>query len=212
MAVESNDPFVKEASLKDSDLSSFEDFAKSYLKYTINILESLNSGEIAGCIKIIDEIRRKSKQVFIAGNGGSAATASHMANDFLAGPRWARGDGLKVTSLADNVSVLTALANDHGYDHVFDKQLDVLGSEGDCLIVISASGNSANLINAVVAARQMGIATIGILGFDGGSLSRMVDHAIIVKTPVGDYGPVEDAHMVLDHLIGAALIKISGFA
>jgi len=104
------------------------------------------------------------------------------------------------------VAVLTAIANDYGYEHVFAKQLEAQLSPGDVVVAISASGNSPNVLNAIEYANARGATTIGLTGFDGGRLAKMVRHAVHVPTERGEYGPVEDAHMVLDHLVGGYVI------
>jgi D-sedoheptulose 7-phosphate isomerase len=138
-------------------------------------------------------------QVFIAGNGGSAATASHMANDFTKGVTQERGRGLRAISLSDNISLITAIANDKGYNEVFADQLLALGQPGDVLIVISGSGNSANVVRVVEVAQEMQIRTVALLGMGGGRVADMADVSVVV--PSDDYGPIEDVHMVFDHLI-----------
>ena len=115
--------------------------------------------------------------VFVAGNGGSAATASHWVNDLCKATRCANRPLIRATCLSDNTSWLTALANDEGYERVFAAQLESLGRRGDVLALISASGNSPNLIAAVDAAKELGIDTVGMLGFDGGRLARYGDPA-----------------------------------
>ena len=105
---------------------------------------------------------------------------------------------MRALSLTDNVPLLTAIANDMSYDDVFAKQISELGQPGDVLVVISGSGQSPNIVRAVEEAKERGMATIGFLGMGGGTVGRMVDHSVIV--PADDYGPIEDIHMVLDHL------------
>jgi D-sedoheptulose 7-phosphate isomerase len=141
--------------------------------------------------------------VLVAGNGGSASTASHLACDLgktvLGANPTARASRFRVVSLADNVAVLTAWANDEGYETVFAEQVKMLGRPGDVLIVISASGNSPNIIAAVHAAHERGLETIGLLGYDGGAAKHLVDDAIVIACH--DYGHVESAHLVLGHLL-----------
>lgn len=142
-------------------------------------------------------------QVLVVGNGGSASTASHLACDLgktvLGGDPASRSSRFRVVSLADNVALLTAWANDHGYETVFAEQVKMLGREGDVLIVISASGRSPNVVAAVEAARERRLVTIGLLGFDGGVLKDRLDEAIVV--PCDDFGHVESTHLVLGHLL-----------
>jgi D-sedoheptulose 7-phosphate isomerase len=107
----------------------------------------------------------------------------------------------RVMSLTDNIPLMTAIANDLGYEHVFTEQLVVFARAGDLLVVITGSGNSPNVVNAVRLAREMGLRTTGLLGFDGGEVVRLLDTPLLV--PDFSYGFVEDLHMVLDHLVTA---------
>lgn len=136
------------------------------------------------------------REVFIAGNGGSAATASHFVADL-------RHAGVKATCLADNVPTLTALANDVAFEYVFSEQLGA-GRPGDALVVISASGNSPNLLRAAEEAQERGMATSGLLGFGGGKLLGRVPHRVVLSSR--DYGEVEGVHSCLCHMI-ARIIK-----
>ncbi len=143
------------------------------------------------------------RQIFIAGNGGSAATASHMACD-LAKTTLGKGASLparriKAIALTDNVPLLSAWGNDVGYECVFAEQLRNLASAGDLLVLISASGNSPNIVRAARVARELGLRTLALLGFEGGTVRSLVDHSIIVRC--SHYGYVEDAHSVISHLI-----------
>jgi D-sedoheptulose 7-phosphate isomerase len=155
------------------------------------------------CLKQLGEMLYRAytneKQVFTLGNGGSASTASHMAADIAKntiGPNMRR---FHVLSLNDNTAMLTALANDLGYEHVFREQLQNLIRPGDLLIAISASGNSPNVINAIRYAREQCAEVVGILGFEGGQAALLADVAIVV--PSQHYGIVEDMHLIINHII-----------
>ena len=143
--------------------------------------------------------------VFLAGNGGSAAAASHFGQDLakgtLADMRATRR--FRVIPLTDNVGYITALANDEGYESVFEQQLRNLGRRGDVLVAISGSGNSPNVLRAVDYARSIGMRTIGVTGYDGGKLRSMADLAVHV--PVWDMGMCEALHAVVFHLAMAQL-------
>jgi D-sedoheptulose 7-phosphate isomerase len=147
---------------------------------------------------ILDAYRRK-QHVYIVGNGGSASTASHFACDLSKATIVEGRVRLRVTSLTDNIALLTAWANDTSYRNVFAEQLDNLLNEGDVVIAISASGNSPNVLAAVEAARTRGARTVGLVGFTGGALLAAVDTAVHV--PSDSYGVVEDCHLVLEHAI-----------
>ncbi|MDC0253345.1 SIS domain-containing protein [Bacteriovoracales bacterium] len=184
-----------------------KDFARSYCKYLGELLLKLDYEAIEGMIDYILSARANDKKVYIIGNGGSAATSSHMANDFAIGTTRVTKKPFQFISLTDNNAVITAIANDFGYELIFTKQLEVLMKRGDLLIAISASGNSENIIQAVEYATSLGNKVIGLTGFDGGKLSKISNVCINVETPKGEYGPVEDIHMVLDHLISNYLNK-----
>ncbi|MCX5715878.1 MAG: SIS domain-containing protein [Candidatus Omnitrophica bacterium] len=150
----------------------------------------------------LEEARKKQNTIFIIGNGGSAVTASHMANDFALGSRaGGHKSQYRALSLADNTAVITAISNDCGYDKLFVEQLKVHYRAGDKLVAISASGNSQNVISAAKWVKEQGGTIIGLLGFDGGKLKGICDIAVHIETPKGEYGPVEDIHMIIDHLI-----------
>ncbi len=178
-------------------------FARRYLQSLQGILNAIPLEDFVKVMGRLEDALREKKQVFLAGNGGSAATASHMANDLMKTVAKKHGNGMRVIALSDNVPLLTAIGNDEGYDEIFSGQLLALGNEGDVLIVISGSGNSPNLLRAVEEAKRMGMITIGFLGMDGGKLTSMTDVAVVV--PSNDYGPIEDVHMIFNHLITAYL-------
>jgi len=114
---------------------------------------------------------------------------------------------VRVMSLSDNVSWLTALANDEGYERVFSGQLENFARRGDVLVVISSSGNSTNLVRAVEMARRQEMTTIGLLGFDGGVLKGMVDDFLLLATEKGAYGLVEPGHQMVCHILTACVAK-----
>jgi len=141
--------------------------------------------------------------LFICGNGGSAATSSHLACDLgktILG-RYPRRSykRLRVISLNDSIPTLTAWGNDEGYEHIFAEQLKNLGKKKDLLIVITGSGNSANILKVLKEARKLGVKTFGFLGFNGGKAKNLVDDFILVES--NDYGIIEDTHHIVIHLI-----------
>lgn len=181
-------------------------FALGYLDYLKQVLDGIDPDAVAHFIATLLDARARGATVFFIGNGGSAATASHFANDLSIGTN-EYDRPFRVISLTDNVPVITALGNDFGFDEVFVRQLRVLGRGGDVLVGISASGNSPNLVKALEFAAKAGIRTVAITAFDGGKLKQMADESIHVPTGPKEYGPAEDAHMVLDHLISAYLMR-----
>jgi D-sedoheptulose 7-phosphate isomerase len=182
-------------------------FADDYLEHLGGLLRGLDREAIGNFVQTLFDARERQARIFFVGNGGSAATASHFANDVAIGALSDRP--FQAISLCDNVPILTAIANDRGYDQIFVVQLKVLMQPGDLVVAISASGNSPNVVRAVEYANANGAVTVGLVGFDGGRMKEIAQHCIHVVTPKGEYGPIEDIHMVLDHLIGAYLIRDS---
>jgi D-sedoheptulose 7-phosphate isomerase len=182
------------------------DFARAYLTYLQSVLQRIDTTEVGRFIETLLKARERGSTVFFIGNGGSAATASHFANDLAIGTN-AYDKPFRALSLTDNVPLITAIGNDFGYDEIFVRQLRVLGKRGDVLVGISASGNSPNLLKAFDYANTAGIATVAITAFDGGKMKGLASQGIHVATGPKEYGPAEDAHMVLDHLIGAYLMR-----
>ena len=181
-------------------------FAKAYFTYLYSVLQNIDTKEIAVFVETILDARERGATVFIIGNGGSAATASHMANDFAIGTN-DYDKPFRVISLTDNVSVISAIGNDFGYDDIFVRQLKVYAKKGDVLVGISASGNSKNLIDAFNYAKLSDVKTVAITAFDGGKLKAIANEGIHVPTEAKEYGPAEDAHMILDHLISGYLMR-----
>lgn len=183
-----------------------EDFSREYFDYLKRVLDGIDTASIRRFVEVLIDCRDRETTVFFIGNGGSAATASHFANDLSIGTN-APDKPFKVMSLTDNVSVLTALGNDFGYDEIFIRQLKVYGKAGDVLVGISASGNSKNLVKCFDFAADVGIQTVAITAFDGGIIKSMADYNVHVPTELNEYGPAEDAHMILDHLISSYLMR-----
>jgi D-sedoheptulose 7-phosphate isomerase len=190
------------------EATNFQQFAKAYFTYLSDLLNCLDRDAINKYIEELEDARHNNNTVFLAGNGGSAATSSHMANDFGVDVLKKGGSekSFRILALTDNVSVMTAIANDDGYENLFVNQLKIHYRPGDKLVAISASGNSPNVVMAAEWVKQRGGKTIGLLGFDGGKLKDICDIVIDVDTPKGEYGPVEDIHIVIDHLISNWLI------
>jgi D-sedoheptulose 7-phosphate isomerase len=182
-----------------------ERFARDYVEGLCKLLRALPFADLARAMGALERAHAEQRQVFIAGNGGSAATASHMANDWLKGVAAAGRGGLRAIALADSVPTLTAIANDESYEQIFSIPLEALARRGDVLVVVTGSGNSPNVLRAVAAASRIGMTTIGFLGKGGGRVRDMLDLEVTVDSD--DYGPIEDAHMCFDHLITAWLVE-----
>jgi D-sedoheptulose 7-phosphate isomerase len=181
------------------------EYARNYLKYLAEIAAEINENDIGQFVEIILSARDRGSAIYFIGNGGSAATASHFANDIQVGTR-TKGKPFRVQSLTDNVAILTAVGNDFGYDAIFVKQLEALLVEGDVVVAISASGNSPNVVQGIQFAKRKKCKTVSLTGFDGGKLREISDHTIHVPSQKGEYGPVEDYHMIFDHIIGSYLM------
>ena len=186
--------------------TSVDKFAEAYFDNLHTILKGIDPASLASFVEILMNCREKRTKIFFIGNGGSASTASHFANDLTIGTRQT-AKTFRVISLADNNSILTAIGNDVGFLNVFSDQIKALGSEGDVLVAISASGNSPNLIEALTEAKKKKITTIAITAFDGGELKDLCDLSVHVPTAKGEYGPAEDAHLIINHLVHAYLLR-----
>jgi len=185
------------------EIDSIGKFSKKYFSYLNQALQSIDENEVNKLEKAFESARQNGNTIFVAGNGGSAATAMTMANDigFDILKKTGIDKAFKVFSLVDNNSVITAIANDVGYENIFINQLKIHYKPGDSLIVISASGNSPNVLKAVNWVKSKGGSIIGFLGFTGGELLNLCDIKIHVKTEPGEYGPVEDTHLIMNHIL-----------
>ncbi len=183
--------------------------AQDYLERVKVALGTIRLEAVETVVQRLYAAYRRGQKVLIIGNGGSASTASHMACDLAKNvfrapvPGQGPAGRLKVLALTDNVPVITAWANDADYARVFAEQIRTFIDPGDVLVAISGSGNSPNIVEAVKLARTMGATTIGILGFRGGELIDLVHEAVIIAC--NEYGPIEDAHLVLSHLFTVCL-------
>jgi D-sedoheptulose 7-phosphate isomerase len=175
----------------------------SYIEGLGNCLKELSRQDIEGIADTIFAAYEKGRRIFIMGNGGSAATASHFARDLAIGTRAKDKPRIQAVSLADSAAMITALANDVDYASIFREQLIGHVQKGDVSIGISASGNSPNVLNGIEYARGQGAVTIGLIGFGGGKLKALSDKSIVLSSR--DYGQVEDIHMALAHMIAYIL-------
>lgn len=180
-------------------------YIQQYLDQICNILQHLPQEQIAGVVKILRQARLDRKNIFLIGNGGSAATASHFANDLLKATVAEGKPRMKAIALTDNIPVMLAYANDCGYDTIFAEQLDALADPGDLLVAFSGSGRSPNVIKALDLARDRGLTTIGITGRDGGDMPPRCDVCVIA--PCQPMVQIEDVHVVITHLITSAIFN-----
>lgn len=174
---------------------------REYLDWTREVSDRIEPREVQALIDLLMDARKDGRGIFVFGNGGSAATASHFAVDLGKGTLRDTDDQhrFRVNSLTDNLPYVTAWANDFHYDLVFEQQLRNLGAPGDLAIGISASGNSPNVVRALEYARSAGMITAAMTGFSGGKLKDLADHSVHV--PVDDYGMAENMHMIIVHII-----------
>lgn len=179
--------------------------AADFVHEFFDLWKNVDLDQVDRVYQILSRARDRGAMIYLAGNGGSAATASHWANDLGKGAKAAGQTPIRVISLTDNTSWVTALANDEGYDRVFAGQIENFARPGDVLVVLSASGNSPNLLRAVELARARQVITIGFLGFDGGALKNLVDEVMLLPTRKGAYGLVESGHDLLCHILTACL-------
>jgi D-sedoheptulose 7-phosphate isomerase len=167
------------------------------------MVQDISEEQIWAVIHVLMEAWRTRRHVFILGNGGSAATASHMANDLNKLTNAKGRHRFKAISLTDNVPLITAWGNDTSYENIFVEQMLNFIEPGDVVIGISTSGNSSNVLEALQVARSIGAVTVGFTGNDGGRLKNLVDHCIFI--PSEHIGQQEDGHMILDHVIAFTL-------
>ena len=184
------------------------EYIQKYLDEVGRILQNLPRAEIAQVIDLLTQARIEGKRIFVMGNGGSAAMASHFVCDLGKGTVQEGEARFKIMSLTDNVPLLTAYANDFGYETVFAEPLASLAEPGDVAIAISSSGNSVNVLQAMEMARKLGLTTIGITGFEGGKLKEVTDVCVIV--PADAQHPdgmqhAEDGQWVVLHAIFVAI-------
>ena len=200
MAWETRDIVSKEISFKNSI-----DYLKSYKDNSLSIMEKIAEKEVANLIVLLEAARSADRQIFLCGNGGSAATASHLANDLGKGASWGRDKRFRVLALTDNVSWITALANDTDYSQIFVEQLKNYARAEDLLVAFSGSGNSPNVLEAIKWANQNDVLTAGITGRPGGELGQLAQHPIFVES--SHMGHIEEGHFLIQHLVGYYFIE-----
>jgi D-sedoheptulose 7-phosphate isomerase len=180
---------------------------RHYFSTVQDLLNRIPFEAVDSVVDRLNDANQAGQTVFICGNGGSAATATHFGCDLAKRPIVKGQPRFRVVALTDNNALMTALGNDIGYDAIFAEQLLPLVREGDVLIAISGSGNSPNVLNAVKVARDTGATTIGFCGYDGGKLKGMVD--LPVHVPSFNMAMVEDVHLMLEHAICERLLAMN---
>tara|TARA_B100001057_G_C22635021_1_gene865898 strand:+ start:55 stop:690 length:636 start_codon:yes stop_codon:yes gene_type:complete len=199
--IESSDKMedIKKISQKSKNI---KEFSLNYFKRLKKIFENINEKQLTKFEKNLLDARSKGKTIFVFGNGGSASTATTMANDlgFDIIKKTKTNKAFKLLSINDNTSVLTAIANDVGYENIFINQLKIHYRKGDIAIILSASGNSKNLIHAAKWLKKKGGKVLSIVGFEGGQLKKVSDNCLYFKTEKTEYGPIEDIHLIINHI------------
>ena len=175
-------------------------YLRQYKERSLKTIELIPEEQVEELILQLKTARERDKQVFICGNGGSASTASHLANDLGKGASLKGKKRFRVISLTDNIPWMTALANDLDYGQVFVEQLKNYAEPGDVLIAISGSGNSKNVLEAVSWANEHGLMTIGMTGRPGGDLGKLAKSVLFVES--SHMGQIEDGHFLAQHMIG----------
>lgn len=178
---------------------------ETYINREIEVLNSLDRNAINAVINLFEETRQNGGTIYIFGNGGSGATASHFQNDFNKGVSEHTEEKYRFCCLNDNMPTVLAIANDDGYEYIFVNQLKNKLKAGDVVVAISGSGNSKNVINAVTYAKEQGIKIVGLTGYTGGQLKEMAD--LSLHAPINSMQITEDIHMIFDHLMMAVLYK-----
>ncbi len=180
-----------------------ENFIRMYTDQLIGVLNALPEDKFLEINNVLLDARETGKQIFVVGNGGSAAAASHMVCDFGKNTRQPGKNRMRAICLNDNIPSLMAYANDEGYDIIFSEQLLALGKPGDILIAISGSGNSANILKVIETAREMQIKVIGLTGFQGGKMKAMTDICLVV--PSDSMEMIEDVHLIINHILAGLM-------
>lgn len=182
------------------------EYAATYASQVHKAFSAVAPEALRKAFEALGSATERGARVYVAGNGGSAAISDHLCCDWMKGTSVPGLAAVKVHSLVSNTSLLTALANDFSYEESISRQVEMLGEEGDLLILISSSGNSPNIEKAALAARAKKMKTIGLCGFSGGKLKELSD--ICLHVPASNYGVVEDAHQMLMHVLAQSLARL----
>lgn len=192
------------------EAASPADYTDKYFARLTQVLAELDRQVIQAVVEALQAAFAKGNTLYLMANGGSAAAASHLVNDLVAGGFMEGQPPMRAVCLSDNTETVTALANDAGYENVFVRQLQVHLKPGDVVLAMSVSGSSENVIRAVDYANKNGAVTIGFCGFEGGPLSKKAKIALHAVTTKDEYGPVEDVFAIMVHIIGTYLTMARG--
>jgi D-sedoheptulose 7-phosphate isomerase len=176
-----------------------------YFDHLKEVLDSIPPETVGAILKAVEDAAMRGSTVFFIGNGGSASIASHFVNDLVYGTRCEGHPRVRATSVTDNLAVVTALANDNGYDQSFVIQLEERVRPDDVVVALSVSGNSPNVVEALRFAKKAGATVIACTGFPNGKIREFADIDLHLDLVRGEYGPAEDVFMILDHLVYSSL-------
>ena len=182
------------------------DWITAYIEAQKTALDSIPTHKVAECIQVLQKAWQKDKKIFVFGNGGSAANASHFVTDLGKGSSDMMSKRFKTLSINDNISWITAIGNDYAFDDIFQRQLENYATPGDVVITMSVSGNSPNLLKAVQWARQKELTILAFVGRKRGGLADLADHLIVIDSE--HYGRVEDCHMGICHMLCYAFMEM----
>lgn len=180
-------------------------FAESYKEHLLGAIQSVDLSRVQQAAAWFEEARDNGRHIFTCGNGGSASTASHFACDVVKGCSYQKEKRFRIMALTDSLATLTAYSNDVSYDCIFAEQLKNFAQPGDIVLAISGSGNSPNVVRAVEYANQAGCKTIALTGRDGGKLGPLAQ--LNIQVPVQHMGRIEDAHLIVCHMIAYQFIE-----
>jgi D-sedoheptulose 7-phosphate isomerase len=175
-------------------------FPEKYKQELLRTIDTIDLEKVQQAIRWFEEARDQRRTIFVCGNGGSASTASHFACDIVKGASYGCESRFRIMALTDSLPTITAYSNDVNYDCVFAEQLRNFAEKGDLLLAISGSGNSPNVLRAMELANEIGCRTIALTGRDGGKLGPLAQ--LNIQVPVPHMGRIEDAHMIVCHMIG----------
>lgn len=178
---------------------NYKKYIEQYFEKVIYALRSVDINELIEAIKLIETTVKNNKTIYVMGNGGSASTASHINSDLSNTIGQIKGDRVNISCLSDSIAIITAIANDHSYDVIYEKQLYGRLKQGDLVIAISGSGNSKNIIKAAEYAKTVQAKIVAMTGYDGGSLKKIAD--LNLHVPIDNMQVSEDIHLLFNHVI-----------
>ena len=183
-------------------------FAAEYKSNLFRALDSIDLGKVDELIGVFAKARDEGRQIFVCGNGGSAATANHLACDIVKGCSYGRDKRFRIIALSEQIATMTAYANDVGYEHVFVEHLKNFANSGDVVMILSGSGNSPNVVKALDYANEAGCYTVALTGRDGGKAAPLAKLNVHVSDD--HMGRIEDGHMIVCHMLAYHFMDTEG--